>query len=278
MSSSEKRDLLGRDMTEQEFLAEYKASDYPRPSVTVDMVVFTVVDIPEDNYRKLPKKKLRVLLIKRGGHPFKGQWALPGGFVNPNETVGEAARRELFEETGVDRGHIEQLYTFSTPGRDPRTWVISTAHLSLIESHRLTLKAGSDADEVKWFTVTAEEHPKFVRLLLSNGDIHLSATVEPECDGGEPKILENDGLAFDHAKMLAFAVKRLRGKLEYSDLALSLMPERFTLTELQRVYEAILQKPLYKAAFRRKIADLIDETDEYKQNAGHRPPKLFGKK
>jgi ADP-ribose pyrophosphatase YjhB (NUDIX family) len=278
MADLDKKELLEREMPEREFLAQYKAGDYPRPSMAVDMVVFTVVENPADNYRKLPEKELRVLLIKRGGHPFKGQWALPGGFVMPSETVGGAARRELLEETGVDDGHIEQLYTFSTPGRDPRTWVISTAHLSLIESGRLTLKAGSDADEVKWFAVAAEERPKFIRLLLSNGDIHLSATVGPERVGGEPKILENNGLAFDHAKILACGVRRLRGKLEYGDLAFSLMPERFTLTELQQVCEAILQRPLYKAAFRRKIAGLINETDEYTQNAGHRPSQLFKRK
>jgi len=278
MADLNKKELLECEMTEKEFLAQYKAGDYPRPSMTVDIVVFTVVDVPEDNYRKLPEKELRVLLVKRGGHPFKGQWALPGGFVQPTETVGEAARRELLEETGVDDAHIEQLYTFSTPNRDPRTWVISTAHLSLINSERLAIRAGSDADEVAWFTVMAEEHPKFIRFLLSNGDINLSATVEPEIVGGEPKILENSGLAFDHAKILACAVRRLRGKLEYTDLAFSLMPQRFTLTELQQVYEAILQKQLFKAAFRRKIADLIAETDEYTQNAGHRPSQLFSKK
>lgn len=265
-------------MSEQEFLASYKASDYPRPSMAVDMVVFTIVDVPEDNYRKLSKKELRVLLIKRGGHPFKGQWALPGGFVQPNETVGQAARRELIEETGVDAEHLEQLFTFSTPNRDPRTWVISTSHLALIESGQLTLKAESDAEEAKWFSIALEEGQNFSKLLLSCEDIKLSAVIESKCNPDEQRIIENNGLAFDHAKILDCGIKRLRGKLEYTDLAFTLMPERFTLTELQQVYEAILQKQLYKAAFRRKISNLINETEEYTQNAGHRPSKLFSKK
>ena len=276
--------------TEQEFLAAYNPGDYPRPSVAADMVIFTVVDATEDNYRKLPEKDLRVLLIRRGGHPYLGSWALPGGFVRPTETVGEAARRELGEETGVESGYLEQLYTFSDVGRDPRTWVMSCAHMALVDSRELQLQAGDDASDARWFhlgyTLLEEEKKtapqqfdlrRRYELKLTEEDIVLSAVVEERSGRHSTafEMVENDGLAFDHAKIVACAIHRLRGKLEYTNLALNLMPEKFTLTELQQVYEVILGKPLLKAAFRRKVKDLVRETGEYTENAGHRPSQLF---
>jgi len=249
-------DLNG--LTEKQFLEQYDPGKYQRPSVAVDMIIFTVADVQCDNYRKLPEKELRVLLIRRGGHPYIGRWALPGGFVNPSETVGEAARRELMEETGIQDAYLEQLYTFSNPGRDPRTWVISCAHMALIDSSQIKLRAGSDADDVRWFTVRFKQD----KLSLSNDDI----------------VLSENGLAFDHAEIIICAINRLRAKLEYTDLAFCLMPEKFTLTELQQVYETILGKPLYKAAFRRKIVDLVWKTDQYTSDKGHRPAIIYTKK
>ena len=262
-------------LTEKEFLAQYNPGGFPRPSVTVDIVVFTVVDVKGDNYRKLSEKELCILLIRRAVHPFLGQWALPGGFVRPNETVGEAAKRELAEETGIQVGYLEQLYTFSKPERDPRTWVISCAHIALINSNRLVLKAGSDTDDARWFTVNVKNQAEFFELSLVNSSIHLQAVMRPEFDGPCLKTVENHGLAFDHAEIIAYAIRRLRAKLEHTDLVFSLMPEKFTLTELQQIYESILNKPLFKAAFRRKFKNLVIETDEYTQKAGHRPSKIY---
>ena len=262
-------------LNEKEFLEQYNPGDFARPSITVDIVIFTIADVREDNYRKLPEKELRILLIRRGGHPYIGQWALPGGFVHPKETVGEAAKRELEEETGLQSGYLEQLYTFSKPGRDPRTWVISCAHMALINSERLKLRAGSDAEDARWFTVKTENPAENINLFLSNPELNLSAVIMPESDRMELEIIENSGLAFDHAEIIMCAVNRLRAKLLHTDLAFSLMPKEFTLTELQQVYEAILGRPLFKAAFRRKIKNLVVETGEYTQNAGHRPSQLF---
>ena len=115
-------------LSEKQFSERYDPGEFPRPSVAVDIVVFTVTDARSSNYRKLSEKELCILLIRRGGHPYKGQWALPGGFACPDETVGEAANRELAEETGIQGGYLEQLYTFSKPGRDPRTWRLSPAN------------------------------------------------------------------------------------------------------------------------------------------------------
>ena len=282
------RDING--LTERDFLKQYRAEDFPRPSMAADMVIFTVGDAPENNYRKLPDKELLVLLVRRGVHPFIGQWALPGGFVRPGETVGDCARRELMEETGVESAYLEQLYTFSDPKRDPRTWVMSCAHMALIDGRELTLQPGDDASDARWFRVRYElqeesrtssprlyRQQRLFRLTLAEGDKNLSALVE-ETSGRhnvEFELLENDGLAFDHAKIIACAAHRLRNKIEYTDLALNLMPDKFTLTALQQVYEVILDRPLLKAAFRRKIKGLVRETGELTENAGHRPSRLF---
>ena len=141
-------------LTEEEFLRQYKPGDYERPSVAADMVIFTVTEEEEENYRKLPEKELRVLLIQRGGHPYLGCWALPGGFVRPVETTEQAARRELKEETGVDQVYLEQLYTFSDLGRDPRTWVMSCSYMALIDGTKVQVEAGDDADNAAWFSLT----------------------------------------------------------------------------------------------------------------------------
>ncbi|MFC4102123.1 NUDIX hydrolase [Paenibacillus xanthanilyticus] len=288
-------DVMDRDgLTEREFLERYRIGDYERPSVAADMVIFTVTDTEADSYRKLPDKELRVLLIRRGGHPFLGKWALPGGFVRPNETADQAAARELREETGVDDVYLEQLYTFSDVGRDPRAWVMSCSYMALINADSLQLRAGDDADAAAWFKLTyrllreRKEHAEdgYVKTLefelkLSGEEQELTAvvtrtvTVRPASTSTAYAIVANDGLAFDHAKIIAFAIERLRGKVNYTDIALHLMPPLFTLTELQQAYEVILDKELLKAAFRRKVADLVAETDHYTENAGHRPSRLY---
>jgi ADP-ribose pyrophosphatase YjhB (NUDIX family) len=272
-------------LNEQQFLEQYDPDKYPRPSVAADIVIFTAADVRENNYRKLAKKELRVLLIRRGEHPFMGQWALPGGFVRPSETVGEAADRELADETGISGGYLEQLYTFSNPGRDPRTWVISCAHMALIDSEELNLKAGSDADDARWFRVKLENRAEHVCLSLSNEKTRLISVLKPisnntfeHTENQNNKNNKNNGLAFDHAEIIAYALQRLRAKLEYTDLAFCLVPEKFTLTELQQVYEVILGKALLKAAFRRKIKENVIETGEYTQKAGHRPSQIFIKR
>ncbi|WP_151733424.1 NUDIX hydrolase ['Paenibacillus yunnanensis' Narsing Rao et al. 2020] len=281
-------------LTEQEFLAQYKAGDYERPSVAADMVIFTVTKTETDNYRKLPEQALRILLIRRGGHPYLGKWALPGGFLRPDETADQAAARELSEETGVSEVYLEQLRTFTDVGRDPRTWVISCSYMALIDSSRFQLTAGDDADDAAWFKVSYrllreqkelldEGYVKTWTYELKMGSeeeelaavISRTVTATPTSRSTEYAIESNDGLAFDHAKIIAYAIERLREQTNDTDIALHLMPKLFTLTELQQVYEVILDKELLKAAFRRKVADLVAETDHYTENAGHRPSRLF---
>lgn len=281
-------------LTEEQFLATYDASKYRRPSVTVDMLIFTVTEEETTNYRKLPEKVLRLLMIQRGDHPYIGQWALPGGFVQMDESLDEAALRELKEETNIDEIYMEQLYTWGDVGRDPRTRVISTSYMSLVDSTALDVKASDDADDAKWFTVSCKLYQeqrtvtekgymlqRVFKLSLVNDENNLWATVkvvkivEGKVTKVEREVVESDGISFDHAKIIEYGLERLRNKIEYTDIAFSLMPEQFTLTQLQQVYEVILGKELLKANFRRKIADMVIETNEYTKDAGHRPSKLF---
>lgn len=205
-------------LTEKEFLAQYKPRNYPRPSVTVDMLIFAAAGLKEKlSIKEFTELAVKVLLIKRGGHPCLGQWALPGGFVNPDETVTQAAYRELEEETGVKDAPLTQLYTFSQPGRDPRTWVMSCAHIALLDTDSVKIQAGDDADKAAWFDISlkitqTEKNVCKFQMTLTNDATTLSACVEcPDKHFEEMtcKVLDNEGLAFDHSKMLVCGLMKL---------------------------------------------------------------------
>lgn len=281
-------------LTEAEFLAQYDADKYPRPSMAVDMLIFSIMSEQEQNYRKLPQKQLQVLMIKRGDHPCIGQWALPGGFVNIDESLDEAAKRELKEETGVETRYLEQLHTWGDVDRDPRTRVISCSYLSLVDSEARQAKAGDDADDAVWYSVaeevlahekTADEQGyainKVIELKLESDKEHLQARIRwsKEVRGkqfqDQLEVSDSQGIAFDHAKLITVGLERLRRKLYSSDVVFQLMPETFTLTELQQVYEVILGEKLLKANFRRKVAPLVVKTDGVRKAAGHRPSQLY---
>lgn len=199
--------------------------------MSVDLVLFTIL-----------QDDLRVLLIRRKNPPFAGSWALPGGFVERDEPLEDAALRELREETGVTDVYLEQLYTFGEPCRDPRTRVITVAYFALMDSTRVRLRAAGDAAAVAWHSV--------FRL---------------------PR------LAFDHRGIVTVALHRVRAKLSYSTVGFQLLPPRFTLAELQRVYEIILRKKLDKRNFRKKILSLgLLEPERGLRKAGaHRPARLY---
>ncbi len=185
--------------------------------LTVDAVVFGYQD-----------QKLQLLLIKRKIAPFKGQWALPGGFVMPDETLEAAIERELKEETGAQINYLEQLYTFGSPDRDPRERIVTVAYFALVNPHQFSLSATTDADEARWFSV--QQLP---------------------------------ALAFDHHNIVDYALMRLRGKLSYEPIGLNLLPEVFLLSDLQKLYETVLDRKVERSNFRKKFLsfDILQEYD-----------------
>ncbi|PXV95560.1 NUDIX domain-containing protein [Lachnotalea glycerini] len=279
---------------ENEFLTNYHLENYDRPSVAADIVAFTIKNKETDDYRKLSKKELSVLMIKRNEYPFKDYWALPGGFARKDETLEDTAIRELNEEAGVSDIALMQLQTFSDIRRDPRGWIISCAYLALAEEEQFHITAGSDAAAAEWFQIKydliqekSEEimqgkcKVKRFELQLMHSDIKLEANIDIKTyftakkQRTEYEITNIQGIAFDHAKIIGFAMEYLRENLNGSKLAFELLPKYFTLTDLQQVYEAILDEELLPANFRRKISDFVIETDEITKGAGHRPSKLF---
>ncbi|AOT69001.1 NUDIX hydrolase [Geosporobacter ferrireducens] len=289
---NEKIKFCGQD--EKEFLKNYNANDYDRPSVTVDILLFTIVNGEQENYRTLPEKQLKVLFVKRAHHPFMGKWALPGGFVGIKETLNDTAYRVLKEEANVDRVYLEQLYTWGEVDRDPRTRVISSSYMSLVNNDQFNIQPGNTQNEAQWFnlkskvikesretTEQGEIREELIEISFTNKQEQFSAAVkkrvitEKHYRKADWEIIHSDHIAFDHAKIIQYGIERLKNKLEYTDTAFNLMNEKFTLTELQQVYETILDKPLLKANFRRKIANMVIETSEYTKDAGHRPSKLY---
>lgn len=205
--------------------------DYPRPMVTADSVIFTIMG-----------DDLKVLLIRRGRPPFKDRWAIPGGFVEMGESLEQAARRELEEETGVRDVHLEQLSTFGDPKRDPRGRVISVAYFVLVNAEALMIQAADDASAVRWFSMYA---------------------LPP--------------LAFDHDRVLDDALKRLRSNLEWTAVGADLLPRKFALRELQRIHEIILGHQLDTRNFRKKMLTrgLLQQVKEIRQKAQDRRARLY---
>ncbi|MGZ7031374.1 MAG: NUDIX hydrolase [Thermoanaerobaculia bacterium] len=205
--------------------------EYARPALTVDCVVFG-----------FDEGDLKVVLVRRNIDPFRGKWALPGGFVHVDETLEDAARRELSEEAGIDRLYLEQLYTFGDVERDPRERVVSVAYYALVKLADHRIRAATDASEAAWFSVS---------------DVPT--------------------LAFDHSRILDVALQRLKAKVRYQPIGFELLPVKFTLSHLQHLYEAILEAQLDKRNFRKKIlgTELLIETDEIEQDVAHRAARLY---
>jgi 8-oxo-dGTP diphosphatase len=206
--------------------------EFPRPNLTVDCVVFGL-----DRGHTL-----KIVLIQRNLEPFKGEWALPGGFVRTDETLEAAALRELREETGIETVFLEQLYTFGSLDRDPRERVVTIAYYALVNLWEYQIQAATDASDAAWFAV----------------------------DRLPP-------LAFDHERIVEVALKRLQGKLRYEPIGFELLPEKFTLFQLQKLYETVLGKELDKRNFRKKILNmnLLVALDEFQTDVSHRAARLY---
>ena len=263
--------------SEEEFLKNYDDSKYDKPSVTSDILLFSVANGPKDDYKRLNKKYFSVLLVKRHNYPFKDKWCLPGGFITNKETSEEAARRILAKETNLHNIYLEQLYTFDDINRDPRTRVISIAYMGLVDKNKLD---DSLYENASWFNIMSLEDEKSYHITLDNGNEQIKFVVgkelvEKTTNRYNLTVLENDGLAFDHAKTIVTGMDRLKNKISYTDIVFNMMGEYFALGELQQVYEVILGKKLLDPAFRRIIADKVEKTDKIKTGEGHRPSVLF---
>ena len=274
--------------SEKEYLSQYNINKYERPSVTTDIAAFMIRSEESDNYKRDSENRLSILLVKRGVHPFMDCWALPGGFLKPNETVEECALREITEETNVVPVAILPVGVFSEPGRDPRGWIISNAFFSVITEESVKQVGGDDAADAQWFDVSFEkDNDGDYRLSLSlrgntaSESIHLDAVLTKERTkfGKSIFLIKNSGgLAFDHARIIAEAVCLLRKYAQDFNTIFDFLPEKFTLNEVQKVQETILDISILPANFRRKINDYVIETEEYTQGAGHRPARLFKRK
>ncbi|NHZ99269.1 NUDIX domain-containing protein [Massilia sp. CCM 8734] len=224
------------DLTEQEYLASYNVHAFDVPLTSVDLVIFTVRE-----------QALQVLLVHRGAHPAKGQWALPGGFIDirNDPDLDGTALRKLREKTGVTAPYLEQLQGFGSSTRDPRGWSATFAYFALIGSSHIELQHGAGADAASWHPVGA-----------TGVDMDL---------------------AFDHGVILATAVQRLRNKVEYTSLPAHLLAPEFTLSDLQRVYEIVLGRPIDKSAFRKRVkeGDFLEEITGKQRHGSNRPAQLY---
>ena len=264
--------------SEEEFLRDYNPNSFEKLSMTVDILIFSVSSEVVDNYRKTDKKKMSILLVKRDNYSFKDKWCLPGGFIGIDENLDDAPIRILKKETNLDNIYLEQLYTFGNVDRDPRMRIISTSYIALTDKNRLDTSLNSSAS---WFDILFyEEKNNVVDITLTNGKETINFSIkktlrERTTDRYSFTVVKNNNLAFDHAKVILSGIERLKNKIEYTDIVFNMMPEYFTLGELQQVYEVILGKKLLDPAFRRIIANKVEKTQKMKTGGGHRPSYLF---
>lgn len=278
---------------EEKFLKEYNLGIYERPSVTNDVIIFTTDDRKEENSRKVPKKGIQVLLIKRDDYPEKGKWAIPGGFVNMDESLEEGAIRKLKDETGIDNVYMEQLCSFGEVNRDPRTRVISVGNVALISKDNIKFNNDNAVKETKWFwieknLIKSEEYEKYMvneyilKFMSEDEEIQVNYEITEKIEKNvlrkkekNYKVLKDstEELAFDHYQIIDYAIDRIRNKIEYTPIALNLLPRLFTVKELQCVYESIMGREILN--FRRKMDDMIIETDEKIEGKPFRPAKVF---
>lgn len=264
---------------EELFLSAYRMDAYDRPSVATDVAAFAIRAEKEEYYRKDSRLGLSLLLIRRAEHPFMNCWALPGGFVKREETLEACAVRELKEETNLDAVSLIPVGSFSQPDRDPRGRIISNAYTAIIHHEDASVMGGDDALDAKWFSVSFTQEESGAHLLtLRREDTVLTARLKAQTarfGAVSYEILENQGLAFDHAKIIASALSLLRYEAEHFAHVFDFLPELFTLAQLQQVQETLMGTALVAANFRRKAAEHVEETEAFTEGAGHRPARLY---
>ena len=274
------------NLNEQKLSELYVDSKYDKPSITIDAVVLRLFDKLTDNYRKLPEKKLQVYLTKRKFAPYKDNYAIIGTFIDLNFSLAESLQKCVSQKIGLNNFYYEQLFTFGEKTRDPRERVISTSYLCLTNENE-------ELSNGEWFNIDKRENilekkqlengyilKKQVLLTLTSENTTLEnellVTISKQ-NLKETKTVEiiNSSLAFDHIKIIYYGLERLKNKLEYTDIIFNLLPKEFTLTELKKCYELILDEHLLDANFRRKTSKLVSPTSNYVQGKGFRNSQLF---
>lgn len=260
-SKMEEKHYYEQVASQAEFLTWYQRQDQPKyekPSLTVDMVLMC--------FNK-EEEQLKIALIQRKGHPFRNSWALPGGFVQPNESTGESVIRETNEEIGVtiSKQNIEQLHTFSTPNRDPRGWVVTVSYLAFIGEEPLS--AGDDANQVRWFSLERKNN----QLLLTSGEVEIILDLKTAASIGK------DTLAFDHSEIILKAFNRVANKMEHEPQVLLVLGNSFTITEARKVFAKFLGidfKTIDHSNFKKAMLQFFDEIGEKPVGIG-RPSKIY---
>ena len=269
-------------MDERDFLDKYNSNDYEKPSVAVDVAVMAISNQAAKTYRNLEKKELQILLVKRDQHPFKDKWGLPGGFCNIDETLFDATTRVLKNKTSISKAYVEQLYTWSDVNRDPRMRIISSSYLAILNNTESTVLPNNAA----WFTVnmTSEgiNSNRVLTLTLTGPEtiqakLRVKSSIESNVVDSDYNVLSSNDFAFDHAKIIAYAIERIRSRVEYIPIASRFLPKEFTFQELQQVYTVITDKEIAGANFRRKTSPFLQETekDTSELKRGCRPAKYY---
>lgn len=265
-------------MNEKQFIDGYSIENYERPSVAADMAVFAVRDVASDNPKKSAEKKLTLMLIKRGEHPYRDKWALPGGFLKMNETIEECAARELSEETGLKEPYLRQFRTYSAVDRDPRGRIVSCAYISLVSGSSDIVAASSDASDAAWFDVEIKETEDGFSASFTKDENELFAVDVSELrDFAVIKNVRGE-LAFDHVRIITDAVFFIRNGIDINDFIFMLLPEKFSIPQMQAVYALIKGRTVSKEVVHRLYDKKMEKTMQCDENGQHKRAVLYRKK
>ncbi len=265
-------------MNEKEFIDGYSITDYERPSVAADMAVFAVRDVVPDNPKKSAEKKLTLMLIKRGEHPYRDMWALPGGFLRMNETIEECAARELTEETGLKEPYLRQFRTYSDVERDPRGRIISCAYISLVSASSDVVCASSDASDAAWFDVGITETENGFSAVFSNENgVLLETDVTEKNDSAVTECVKGT-LAFDHVRIITDAIYYIRNGIDTNEFIFMLLPEKFSIPQMQAVYALVKGRKVSKEVVHRLYDKKMEKTMQSDEGGQHKRAVLYRKK
>ncbi len=284
--------------TEEEYLANYNSKSFndSKFSVTCDILIFTVQNKEsEENSNDLDDKRLKIALIQRNDYPDLNKWALPGGFVKKGkETTHQAALRKLDEEISLKNIYLEQLYTWDDLSRDPREHILSVSYMTLVNNEETIIKAGSDAKDARWFEVNKNFKQlnkiltdngyikeEIYEIILTNNDIKIKGkikeivTVEGRVRKKRVEIIEDENIAFDHIKIINYALERLKNKVDYTDIMFNLLPQYFTIAEAHTTYKLLTGKEYTNQNFRKKFKSMWVETDRKSKKYSPKPARLY---